>query len=400
MIEIKHPIVSVSDSSARMSAEVLIAGGRHELWIEVAREFEKFLCPERGDAFVLAFIQYALQRGENITSEAPLTDRLYDGLVHGFLPAFNKVNGLSLSVIAPVASEVDKPLDANGRGFVGTGCSCGVDSLHVYAMHPDVDCGCVWNAHGVDVTANNQARVQLFDSLRKRAASFCDSCSKKLLVADSNFDSGCVEGLKWDGMTTFGNLFHIYALQKFFRKYYIASDCDINDFRFKIKSVYADPARYEYFLFPFISLNNLSIEMDGADKNRVEKIKDMKDYLPARRYLNVCHRINEGHRNGSYDCAKCMRTMLELDCCGVLEEYREVFDVAYYHKHFHEYIAEYYRGLLQKDNFMLELKPYISKWKIPLKVRAKAIDIVLHKAGKKILRGGKTATNVSFSSRG
>lgn len=396
MIKIGKPLIVPNDDKVRLEADIAIDGEIHQLWFEVAASYGRFLCSERSDAFVLAFIQYAIQFGHDITTEIPMTDRLYDRLTEGFLPAFNKVNGLSLKIISDVAPEVEHPADGC---HVGTGCSCGVDSMHVYAKHADITDACVWNGHGADLSAGPGAREKVFEALVERAKDFSSEAGvANVLVGDSNFDEGCVKGLRWDGMTTYGNLFMIFAMQKYWKKYYIASDCDVRNFSMKIRSVFADPARYEYFLFPFLTLNGLVIEMDGSDRNRVEKVADLSDYRPARKYLNVCHKINEGHRNGSYDCPKCMRTMLDLDCCGILDEFGAVFDVGYYRRNFHEYLAEYYRGILQKDNFALELIPYFSSRKLSVGVRVKAAVIVLKKLIRKILRGGKTQMG-GFSSK-
>lgn len=396
MIKIGKPSVVPNGDKVRLAANITIDGEISQLWFEVDASYGRFLCPERSDAFVLAFIQYAIQYGHDITTETPMTDRLYDRLTEGFLPAFNKANELSLKIVSDVAPEVEHPSDGC---HVGTGCSCGVDSLHVYARHADITDACVWNGHGADLSVGREARAGVFAALVNRARNFsAEAKVQNVLVGDSNFDEGCVKGLRWDGMTTYGNLFMVFALQKYWRKYYIASDCDVANFSFKIKGVFADPARYEYFLFPFLALKGLLIEMDGSDRNRVEKVADLASYEPARKYLNVCHRINEGHRNGSYDCPKCMRTMLDLDCCGMLDGFSEVFDVAYYRRNFHEYLAEYYRGLIQGDNFALELVPYMKNRDIALGVRLKAIRILAKKALMKLLRGGSTKMG-GFSSK-
>ena len=94
-----------------------------------------------------------------------------------------------------------------------------------------------------------------------------------------------------------------------------------------------------------------------------------------------------------------MRTMLELDAIGEVDRFDQCFDVAYYKSHFHEYLAEYYRGLLQKNSFMIELKPYFSKRRYSLGLRMSAYKIVFLKAIKKVLRCGATRVG-KFSPKG
>lgn len=397
MIIIKQPQIVSADGRSRLTAELVFDGESHPLWFEVPSEYERFLCSERSDAFVLAVIQYAIRHGHDIRCEAPMTERLHRQLTEQFLEPFRKINGLKHPFIdAPTAPEVEHPADGN---HVGTGVSCGVDSMHVFAMHPDVEYGCLWNT-GVIVGYNDwKDHDRGWEGMRRRSGEFIAAIGKKLLIADTNFDHKCISGLQWDFMTTYGNLFCIFALQKFWSRYYVASDCDIMNFRFKFASAYADPARYEYFLFPHVCLADIQVLMDGAAHNRLEKVRDLTSYPPARKFLNVCWRINDGHRNGSNDCPKCMRTMLDLDACGAIDDFGEVFDVAYYHRNLHEYLAEYYRGLLQKDNFALEMVSAFKDRRFPLGVRLRAGWIVFKKMLKKLLRGGKTKSD-GFSSKG
>lgn len=396
MIHIKAPVVSRSQGRVRLSADIDVGGRSNTLWFEVEEAYGRFLCHERSDAFALAMLQYALIHHEDMTCETPMTDRLYEQLTEQFLPPFCKINALSTKINSSVAPEVDHPEDGMR---VGTGISCGVDSLHVHACHSDIDIACIWSA-GV-VTPDNTAEIRADQvvALQKRAEAFCKDNSLELLKGWTNFDGDFMPGVEWDGMTTNGNLFCIFAVQKLWRRYYVASDCDIENFHFKVGSIKGDPARYEYFLFPFVCLDHIQVRMDGAAHNRVEKVRDLVKYEPAKRYLNVCWQTNEGHRNGTNDCPKCMRTLLDIDAFGAVDDFKDVFDVEYFHRYQHEFLAEYYRGVIQKDNFALELVPYFRDRHFPLAMKLKAWKIVFSKAVKKLLRGGRTKHG-GFSSKG
>lgn len=407
MIEIRNPRIVASGTKARLVAEVRIDNDMHELWLEVDAKYDQFLCHERSDAFVLAFLTYAMRHGHDISFEAPMTDRLYGQLVDQFLPALYKANsftdefkgdgrcGYRVRLSGPTAPEVSHPV---GGDRVGTGVSCGVDSLHVFSKYRDVNLGCVWNVHGVVPGETVERRQQAWANLQKSARSFCDYIHCELLVVDTNFDRGCFPGLVWDGMTTNGNLFLIFGLQKLWSKYYVASGYDIRDFRL-LGAPWTDPAHYEYLLFSMLALNGFVVRMDGVAQERIHKVADLAKYEPATHYLNVCHEITEDGLNCSYRCSKCMRTMLNLDACGALDDFKEVFDVAYYRKHFSEYLAELYRGYIQKNSFYLEMRHVFSKRKYPLTVYLDAYWIVCKKAIKKILRFGKRREGV-FLSRG
>ena len=410
MIRIATPMISENGGAACLSAELTVDDHAYKLWFSVDKRYKDYLCYERCDAFALAVFYFAMLYGHDIVSDTPMTDRLHWQLTNQFFLPFCKLNGLSddpafvkqgigykVKLVCPTAPEVAHPESGH---CIGTGLSCGVDSLHVFATHKEITHACVWHAHtmtGIREMDSVEAQTKAWQSMRARAERCAKDIGVEFLPGDTNFAQGCMPGLKWDGMTTFGNLFCIFALQKLWKCYYIASDCDIMNFNMKMKSLVQDPARWEYFLFPHLSLSQLSVYMDGQAHNRVEKVRDLIDYDPAKKFLNVCWLVNDDHKNGTYDCPKCMRTLLNLEVFNAVDKFDEVFDVEYYHSHFHEFLAEYYRCLLHGDNFALEMRPYFSERHYPLSIKVKAWYIVMKKILHKIARLGKTQSGVFHS---
>lgn len=406
MITIKQPIVTIKDGKARLSADVDVDGISNPLWFEVDEVYAKYLCYERIDAYVLGLLRYANLYNHDIQSEVPMTQAIYENLTQQFLPAFYKVNnytrdnkngkGFSSTIICPVAPEVER---LTNDQFIGAGVSCGVDSLHVFALHPEITHGCVWNVHGVSYNETKEKRDKGWENLVSQAHDIMKDTGKKLIVGDTNFDRGWMPKLLWDSFTTHGNLFFILALQKMWSKYYVGSDCDIHDFKIKLP-ISEDPAHYEFFLFPYVSTSHCSVYMEGHVHRRIEKVKMLLDYPLAKKYLNVCWGLIEDNKNCSYKCAKCVRTMWSLYLLDALDEFKDRFDVEYFYNHLEEYLAEYYRGLIQKDFFMVEMKPYYKNksGKISLWTKLLAMRIVFKKAFKKALRLGKVAQG-EFKSR-
>lgn len=404
MITIKQPTVTIRDGKARLSADVDVDGVCKPLWFEVAEEYSDFLCPERSDAYVLGLLRYANLYGHDIVTDVPMTDTIYSNLTDQFYPAFYKVNnysrnngvrnGFASRIICPTAPSVEV---AAGDEFIGTGVSCGVDSLHVFALHPEITHGCIWNGHTTGAGQTEELRKNVWRDMILQAKEFLTSINKKLIVGDTNYDRGWMRDLSWEGYTTFGNLFCVFAMQKMWKRYFIASNCDINDFRVKL-SINNDPAAYEFFLFPYLSTGNISIYMDGHAHRRIEKVRDLLNYAPAKKFLNVCWGVEDGFNNCSYKCAKCVRTVWSLYLLDALDEFKDRFDVCYFNSHKEEFLAEFYRGLLQKDFFMVEMKPYYKGKKISFWIKLLAFRIVLKKAIKKLLRLGKVAQG-EFKSR-
>lgn len=395
MITIGKPFLETNNGKVRLSSEITCDGKCEVLWFEVAEEYGEYLLVERSDAFVVGLLHYAMRKGHDIVSDTPMTVRMYEQLTEQFLPAYYRVNKMAHQpcLEVPTADEVSHCINGN---CVGTGVSCGVDSLHVFAMHDEISHACLWNMHGVTNNETEAKRKLWWRNQQKQAQRFADYIGCKLVIGETNYDRGVFPDLAFDGSTTYGNLFCVLALEKLWSKYYVASGYDIRDFSLSL-GVEADPAHYEYMLFSFLSTDHLSLRIDGAAQNRIEKVGDLVSYEPSWKFLNVCWDIREDGGNCSRLCPKCMRTMLNLDAWGALDSYHEVFDVPYYRAHFEEYLAELYRGYLQGNNFAIEQRPYFKRLNIPLRIKLKAAWIVLKKATRKLLRLGRI--NHEFVSR-
>lgn len=392
MLEIKCIAITSAGGKSRLSADVVEDGEVHPLWFEVDDKYGKYLCDERSDAFVIGLLHYALRYGHDIVSDVPMTRRLYEQITDQFLPAFAKANGIrQVMLTVPVAEEIDHPAH---EYHAGGGVSCGVDSLHVFAKHKDLTHGCIWNMHGVTSTDETpETRALGWQNLKRHAEVFTKYVGCGLVVGDTNYDRGCLPKLRFDGSVTFGNLFCVFAMQKFWSRYYIASTYDVDEFNISA-GINADPAHYEFLLLSLVSLRDITFRLDGAACNRCEKVRDLLDYEPSKKFLTVCWKINEHHENCTDHCPKCMRTVLDLAAWNAVDEYKERFDVKSWHEHQEWYIAELYRGLLQGNPFAKEIAPHFKEKSIPFSVKLKAIYIVLKKSLRKMLRFGKT--NLSF----
>ena len=392
MIRIGKPYLTETETHVRVTSDLDVDGLKTSLWFEVEKEYGKYLLHERIDAFVLGLMHEAIRRGHDLVSEAPMTERLHFQLTNQFLPAYFKLNGGGFKIVCPTAPEVEHP---EGGVAVGTGASCGVDSLHVFAAHPEITHACVWNLHGVTTNETAEIRAEGWTNMVNVARRFADDIGCKLVVGNTNFDRGCLPSIAHDGSTTYANLFCAMALQKLWRRYYVASGYDIGDFKLKGVTGGTDPAHYEWVLFSFCGLDRFSVYMDGVAQTRVEKVRDLTTYPPAQRHLNVCYGIHEGGKNCTCYCPKCMRTLLNLDVWGAVDKFKDVFDVAYFHSHYEEFLAELWRGYLQHNSFATEMRPYFSKKSIPLGIRVKAALIVMRKMVRKVLRGGRTSHGFS-----
>ena len=396
-IKISMPRKSVYNNKARLVADIQYDNTTYPLWLEVDAQYADYLCDDRCDAFVLAVLHLAMVIDYDIFCDGPVSDVLFERIQNEFLPLMRRLNSISTQLKAFVMP-IPEGLEQQTGSAVGTGCSCGVDSLHVFANHPDITHVCVWNVRGSLLDVTQEERAQAWVDIVNRAKAFAAETGKELVVVDTNFDGGSIPGLRWDGMTTNGNLFCIFAMQGFWAKYYVASNGVANGAALKLDDKMSS-AFYEFYLFPLVSNKRIQILLDGVGLDRLDKIRCLASYEYAYKYLNVCHYITPDGRNCSHSCSKCMYTMFELDALGKLELFEKLFDVQYFQAHKEEYLAEYWRGVIQKNPNALELRRVYNTSSIPLAIRVKACWIIFKKGMKKIMRGGKVRYG-TFSSRG
>jgi hypothetical protein len=70
----------------------------------------------------------------------------------------------------------------------------------------------------------------------------------------------------------------------------------------------------------------MTFNSEGAEVERLDKVRSLCCYPPAYKYLNVC--FNELHNCGI--CAKCIRTLLEINAVGDIDQFMDVFDVHFF----------------------------------------------------------------------
>lgn len=323
MIIIKQPFVEISQQNCMLSAIVEFEESEKKIWFKTDKSNADYLCFERADSFVVALLIYAIEKQQDIVSEAPLSEKLYYNLTYYLIPTIAKVyNKKPITIKCPTENGTLKKGDA-----VGTGISCGVDSLHTLHEHErcnennKITCLTLFNmgSHG-DLGGDNARNV--YEKRTERGKKYAKEYGFELLEVDSNISEYIEQNFV--KTHTFRNCSVVLAFQKKFRTYYYASGISIFNFIVTKK----DPAYYDTFLLDMISTENTEFYSSGSILERIEKVSSITEYEPSFKYLNVCVRdnINCG------ECEKCIRTMLALDALGKLNLYNNVFNIEKYKK--------------------------------------------------------------------
>ena len=304
------------------------------LWFSVEKEYGKYLCAETADAFVAAMLWYALATGSDIICEAPISENLLFSVNNFLIPALctEKKGFRRISVKAMESRECFK------GGGVGTGMSCGVDSLYTLNRYKDATSNerrlthlCYFNMGAIfHPDRSSKKKYSLKDfyattdkmSLEKfaQAKNVADKTGLPIIYIQSNMDSDFYRGAY--GYTgVYRNCACVLAMQKLFDSYYCSSGGwpDYWDL-----SISEGSQHYEALICQCLSTESCRfILSDYAD--RIEKTAAIADMDIAQKYLDVCFRFNScGH------CSKCYRTLLTLDLLGKLDNFSKVFDINEY----------------------------------------------------------------------
>ena len=335
MVRIHQGYVSESNGVATLSTKIdLGKNDKREVLISVDSEYGKFLSPERADYMLIGMFLRAMKRNEReIICEAPVTEELLYNLNEILIPTLLRTDSRfhPIKIRADIAPPLDKiPFKETLSTGVGTGLSCGVDSLHAVLKHINSPYPSQDLTHLVVLDVGNfqngpygKRDVAVKKKTYDRAEKVAAELNLPLLKIESNFQH--VIPLSNIYFHTYRSVMAVYALQKLWRIYYYGSGYSFSDFTFK-RSFSLDPAYYDLLLLDCLSISNLRLISEGGEGDRNDKIVFIADNPIAQKYLHAC--IKNDHNCGR--CEKCLRTLLAIDAAGKLDNFREVFDIDAY----------------------------------------------------------------------
>ncbi|MBR4225959.1 MAG: sel1 repeat family protein [Candidatus Methanomethylophilaceae archaeon] len=305
-----------------------------EVFFSVASEYADYLVTERCDAYVVVLIRYALEKGYNIRSLVPMSEDLCYNITEHLLPPMVKNGRYNVRL------EVETAPPLPGGSAVGTGASCGVDSLHAIRKYKDYPVAnyrithlCMYDVgafNGIyDLTGPEEAKEKIYARSRVVAAEL----GLPLIETGSNI-YGCFK-LNYLYSHDFYSAFAIFCLKKLWKHYYYASEGVDYVSGFSLKDyLHNDSAAYETLLFDCLSTSTLRIYSEGSTLTRFEKIDNISDYPVARKHLFSCTYSGDNCSK----CDKCTRNILALDTLGKLDDFSEVYDVEFYRAHKYRYM--------------------------------------------------------------
>lgn len=357
-----------NENSIRICSNIKYDQGNYELWFEIEKEYEKYVCVEKEDAFLIAILPYAIKKEMNIKIEGKISSRLSYQLNTYLIPMlctqFNKR-------VIKLDSELDSSI-YNNEYAVGTGISCGIDSLYTIQNHVNrkekeynVTHLTFFNAGASGKYGGDLSR-QLYKNRMKFARKFAEDNCFKFISIDTNMNEFLM--MDHEKTHTFRSLSCALLLQKLFSKYYYSSGFEFNETRIDEY----DTACYDILNMQCLSTEDITFYSTGIETNRIGKVKKIVNYEPSYKNLNVC--INEDYNCG--ECEKCKRTLLELDSIGKLELYKNVFDIDKFYKNKNKNLLFMLHKVKEKNNYYIESYNEYKKRNIKIPFILKVISCI------------------------
>lgn len=342
MIEIKNLRIEDTENNwSRIIADINFLGmenpyNESKIWFAMRSENKNMFSDESYNAFLLVPLYIAMYHKQDLHICGKVSKRLYKNImayIQTILCEFSK--DLSrINVLVDGFTEV-----VACKGMVGTGVSCGVDSLstiydHFVKENDDdykINALFLFNC-GTHGEYENPKTSELYEKryeLNKRAA---DEMNLPVYQVNSNLHAFTHQiGLQRIGYFSIWSC--ILALEKSIKQYYVSSAYEYEEI--KVYSKYTkdfDMAEFcESYLVPLIRTESLELIIDGCQYRRTQKTENIANWEIAQKYLNVC--INTEDGTNCSRCSKCMRTLIPLDSMGKLDKFSGTFDLSSYRKH-------------------------------------------------------------------
>lgn len=359
-------INSIVRNDLSVTVDLVIDGHTELLNINVNDKCVPFLTIDRIDFVVIGFLYFAMKNGFDIESKLPMTQDLWYNIAYHFIPqlALGNSHLHKPYIKCPFVNKVD----ASSKKFNATGISCGVDSLYTIETNSSneipienrLNALCFFNV-GAAMKGGDVLRTPLVEGRLEFAENFANEYGYPFFFIESNIHMLINKYSYYSHieMHSYMGMFCVLLIQKGIKQYHYSSGYTLLDFSIANEdNQILDSAYYESVIFSTLSVVGISVFSEGADVERKDKIAKLVNWPPSYNYLNVC--VDKVHNCGV--CFKCIRTLLEIDALGNIENYRNVFDVDFYKANRYLYLRRMYLDSIKgKSHFLEELIPYFKK---------------------------------------
>ena len=323
MIIIRKPTITENGDRCRLLATLDMDGQTKELWYDVDKGLRQYLVDDRCDAFVVALLVYAMKKNHSIKCEAFLSAKLYYSLREHLIPFLCNIN----KELSPITIDAELSTDVyEGATHIGTGISCGIDSLSTIINHGinedikdyQIDTLTLFNSGYYGLGEESSRR---FREYQAQSISFSDKFSYDFLEVDSNLGDFLV--YRFNSQFAYLTCSVVLALQKYFKKYFFASSYPFH----RMEPNFASTGYYEVLILQSLSTETVEFYSGCCEMTRTEKTKLVYDNPEIFDYIYPCVSGKLGKNCGR--CEKCIRGILTFDGYGLLDKIESRFNIKY-----------------------------------------------------------------------
>jgi hypothetical protein len=379
-IVIKQPVLLIKSQRARLTADINFPEGNRELWFECGADHADKFSVETCDGFLAAILILAMRKGDNVIVEGPLSSHLYNNiklsymeLLRNLIPGTRKIS---------VKAENLTRRNWGGTG-VFTGFSAGVDSFCTLADYSASNVTSEFQVsqllfNNVGSHGQSEQDLKIFHDRFDRLKPHAQEMDLPFFSVNSNMDD--IINMDFQLTHTLRNTAVALLFQKSCGKFLYSSAVHYRNSY--VRPTY-DMGYGDAIGVPLLSTETTECISSGGQHTRVEKTEIISNMELTYRTLDVCVDPAHARKINCSKCWKCLRTEFTLEIIGVLDRYKDAFDLAVYNKYRWMYICY----VLGSDEALLnEIKDEITKknYEVPrsAKIVAKLvpnriIDIIL-----------------------
>lgn len=305
-MEVNNLKYAINSKFVRLSADIVSNNKSVNIYFEVKKEFSEYIYLDYSPFYAFTLMP-AMIKGSNLNIIGDISKKLSKNniKVQGLLSKWGNFSKINL--------EVKNIKDSSDPKYVACFFSLGVDSFYTFLKNKKGSNKKITHfilVHGFDVKLKDKT---LFNKIEKNILEICRKEDIKLITVKTNLRDFSENYLSWDW--EHGPALASIALL----------------LRRKLKIVYMAGPHSKSQLMPLglhpeldylWSGDYMNIIHDGLAHTRLEKIKIYisKSSL-ALKYLRVCWKNVDGKYNCG-KCNKCIRTMVDLKLCNVLDKAR------------------------------------------------------------------------------
>lgn len=323
----------IDSEHCRLSAKIESETFKKDLYYEVENEYRKYLCTERGDAFLIALLYFSMVNGYDMEIKVPVSEKLYYQITEQYIPTMAKYGEGYFNQIKITAPLDNKSID--NAGAVGTSASGGIDSFYSILKNSNLTSDSYNITHLLfadvyPIYYDDKKTRQKFEKTAEHSQKIANALGLPLIKIYSNEYKFWFKRQVSFFMLRFMGF--VYALQKLFKVYNFSSGYEYKDFLLFSNQKGSD--HYDFFTAQLVSNENLTIYSSGSEASRMQKAEYIADNPIVQNELYVCN----GFSDNCCVCSKCMRTQLNYYAIGKLDKFAKAFPKEGFEKRKNKYL--------------------------------------------------------------